>query len=127
MKIRCSSAFICVHLRSSAAHSIRYDDHEESRLRAEPLPSEAGGEFHDPVRNPRPCSRRFRALSSAFICVHRRLIVSATMTMKRAGSGPSLSHPKLAESFTILFEIRGRVVVDFVLFHRRSSAFIGGS
>ena len=38
------------------------------------------------------------------------------MTMKRAGSGPSLSHPELAESFPILFEIRGRVVVDFVLF-----------
>src|ERR1017187_8786155 len=54
---------IGVHLRSSAAHSIRYDDHEESRLRAEPLSSGAGGEFPDPVRNPRPCSRRFRALS----------------------------------------------------------------
>src|ERR1035438_7574054 len=54
--------------------------------------------------------------SSAFICVHLRLIVSATMTMKRAGSGPSLSHPELTESFPILFEIRGRVVVDFVLF-----------
>src|SRR5664280_2510490 len=34
---------------------IRYDDHEESRLRAEPLSSGAGGEFPDPVRNPQPC------------------------------------------------------------------------
>jgi len=40
---------------------IRYDDHEESRLKAEPLSLEAGGEFPDPVRNLRPGSRRHRA------------------------------------------------------------------
>ena len=40
--------------------------------------------------------------------------VSATITMKRAGSGLSLSHSELTESLPILFEICGRVVVDFV-------------
>ena len=38
--------------------------------------------------------------------------------MKRAGSGLSLSHPEQAESFPVLFEICGRVVVDFVLLQK---------
>ena len=44
--------------------------------------------------------------------------VSATITMKRAGSGLSLSHSELAESLPILFEISGRVVEDFVLLQK---------
>jgi hypothetical protein len=44
--------------------------------------------------------------------------VSATAAMKRAGSGLSLSHPEQAESFPVLFEICGRVVVDFVLLQK---------
>ncbi len=41
------------------------------------------------------------------------------MAMKRTeGSGLSLSHPDLAESFPALFEICGRVVVDFVLLQK---------
>src|ERR1035438_2146625 len=44
--------------------------------------------------------------------------VSATAAMKRAGSGLSLSHPDQAESFPVLFEICGRVVVDFVLLQK---------
>src|SRR5664279_3955782 len=42
---------------------IRYGGHEESRLRAEPLSSGAGGELPGPVRNLWPCSRGFRAPS----------------------------------------------------------------
>src|ERR1017187_7733145 len=42
---------------------IRYDGHEGSRLRAEPLSSGAGGEVPGPVRNLWPCSRGFRVPS----------------------------------------------------------------
>src|SRR5580704_9017255 len=38
--------------------------------------------------------------------------------MKRAGSVLSLSHSELAESLAILFEISGRVAVDFVLLQK---------
>ena len=34
---------------------------------------------------------------------------------EESGSGLSLCHPELAESFPVLFEICGRVVVDLVL------------
>jgi hypothetical protein len=44
--------------------------------------------------------------------------VSATLTMKGAGSVLSLSHSELAESLAILFEISGSVDVDFVLFQK---------
>src|ERR1039457_2603480 len=40
------------------------------------------------------------------------------MTMKRADSGLSLAHSELAESFPVLFEICGRVVVDLVLLQK---------
>jgi len=40
------------------------------------------------------------------------------MTIERASSVLSLSHPERAECFPILFEIRGRVVVDLVLLQK---------
>ena len=41
--------------------------------------------------------------------------MSAITTIERTGSGPKFSHSEAAKSLTVLFEIRGRVVEDFVL------------
>jgi hypothetical protein len=41
--------------------------------------------------------------------------MSVPTTMGSPSSGPSLSHSELPKSLTILFEIVGRVVEDFVL------------
>jgi len=38
--------------------------------------------------------------------------------MRRAGSGLSLCHPELAESFPILFEICGGEIVNLVLLQK---------
>jgi len=40
--------------------------------------------------------------------------MSAPTTMGSPNSGPSVSHSELPKSLTVLFEIRGRVVEDFV-------------
>jgi hypothetical protein len=41
--------------------------------------------------------------------------VPATTTIERPVSGPSLSHSELPKSLAVQFEIRGRVVEDFVV------------
>ena len=44
--------------------------------------------------------------------------MSAPTTMGNPSSGPSLSHSELPKSLTVLFEIRSRVVEDFVLLEK---------
>src|ERR1700720_416807 len=44
--------------------------------------------------------------------------MSAPTTMGSPNSGPSLSHSEFPKSLTVLFEIRGRVVEDFVLLEK---------
>jgi hypothetical protein len=44
--------------------------------------------------------------------------MSGPTTMGRPSSGPSLSHSEFPKSLTVLSEIRGRVVEDFVLLEK---------
>ena len=37
------------------------------------------------------------------------------MTIEKTGSGPNLSYSELPKSLAVQFEIRGRVIEDFVL------------
>jgi len=51
-------------------------------------------------------------------CPIRARLLSVSTSIERPISGPSLSHSELPKSLTVLFEIRGRVVEDFVLLQK---------
>jgi hypothetical protein len=50
-----------------------------------------------------------------YLCAAHFDDVSAITIIERAGLGPKVSHSEAPKSRTVLFEIRGRVVEDFVL------------